>query len=58
MKAYKNGPQKLLLIGPKLIFHSIGATAQTSPKLIFHIINMIQESSFPYLWSEPIFSSK
>ena len=41
-ESIKNGPQKLLIIGPKLFFHS---TAQTSPELIFHIINMSQDSS-------------
>ena len=41
----KNGPQKLLIIGPKLFFHKYGPAAQTSPELIFHIINMSQDSS-------------
>ena len=43
----KNGPLKLLIIGPKLFFHSIGPATQTSPELIFHIINMSQDSSVP-----------
>ena len=45
MKTLKNKPQKLLIIGPKLFFHSTGPAAQTSPELIFHIINMSQDSS-------------
>ena len=37
-------PQKLLIIGPKLFYHSTGPAAQTSPEFIFHIINMSQDS--------------
>ena len=45
MKTLKDGPQKLLILGPKLFFHTTGPAAQTSPELIFHIINMSQDSS-------------
>ena len=45
MKTLKNGPQKLLIIGPKLFFHKYSAAAQNSPELIIHIINMSQDSS-------------
>jgi hypothetical protein len=41
----KNGPQKLLIIGPKLFFLKYGQAAQTSLELIFHIINMSQATS-------------
>jgi hypothetical protein len=44
MKKLKNGPQKLLIIGPKHFFHKYGPAAQTSPELIFYIINMSQDS--------------
>ena len=45
MKSWKNGPQKLLIIGAKLFFHKYDPVAQASPELIFHIINMSQDSS-------------
>ena len=41
----KIGPQKLLIISPKLFFHKYDPAAQTSPELIFHIINMSHDSS-------------
>ena len=41
MKTLKNGPQKLLIIGPNLFFHS----PAHRPKLISDIINMSQDSS-------------
>jgi hypothetical protein len=41
MKTKKNGPQKLLIIGPNLFFHS----PAHSPELIFHIIDMSQDTS-------------
>ena len=45
MKTLKKGPQKLLIIGPKLFFHKYGPAAQTSQEVIFHILNMSQNSS-------------
>ena len=45
MKTLKNKPKKLLIISPKLFFHSTGPAAQTSPELIFHIIKRSQDSS-------------
>ena len=42
----KNGPQKLLIIGPKsMALRPNGPAAQTSPELIFYIINMSQDTS-------------
>ena len=41
----KKRPKKLLIIGPRLFFHSTGPAAQISPESIFHIINMSQDSS-------------
>ena len=41
MKTLKNGPQKLLIIGPNLFFHS----PAYSQELVFHIINMSQDPS-------------
>ena len=41
-KSWKNGPQKLLIIGPNLFSQSSPAH---SPELIFHIINMSQDTS-------------
>ena len=38
-------PQKLLIIGPNLFFHSTCLAAETSQELIFNIINMSQDSS-------------
>ena len=46
----KNGPQKFLIIGPKLFFHSTGPAAQTSPEFIFHIIKNVPRLMSPYLW--------
>jgi hypothetical protein len=40
-KSWKNRPQKLLIIGPNLLFHS---TAH-SPELIFHIIKCREQAS-------------
>jgi hypothetical protein len=45
MKTLKNGPQKLLIIGPNLFFHSPAQPTAHSPELIFHIINMSQDTS-------------
>ena len=42
---FKNGPQKLLIIGPQTFFSQYCPAAKTSPELIFHIINMSQDSS-------------
>ena len=41
----KYRPQKLLIIGPNLFFHSTCLAAETSQELIFNIINMSQDSS-------------
>jgi hypothetical protein len=46
----KKRPQKLLIIGPKLFFHSTGPAAQTSPEFIFHIIKNVPRLMSPYLW--------
>ena len=45
MKTLKNGPQKLLIIGPNFFFHSPAQPTAHSPELIFHIINMSQDTS-------------
>ena len=45
MKTLKNGPQKLLIIGPNLFFHSAAQATAHSPELVFHIINMSQSVS-------------
>ena len=45
MKTLKNAPQKLLIIGANLFFHSQAQPTAHSPKLIFHIINMSQDTS-------------
>ena len=44
-KTWKNRPQKLLIIGPNLFFHSPAQLTAHSPELIFQIINMSQDSS-------------
>ena len=41
----KNGPTKLLIIGPNLFFHSRAQPTAHSQELIFHIMNMSQETS-------------
>ena len=42
----KNGPQKLLIISPKLFFTLLARLPKPAgPELIFHIINMSQDSS-------------
>ena len=60
MKTLKNGPQKLLIIGPNLFFHSPAQPTAHSPKLIFHIINMSQNSSvsLSVTWSKCVNISK
>ena len=45
MKILKNGPQKLLIIGPNLFFTVQPSPQPTAPELIFHLINMSQDSS-------------
>jgi hypothetical protein len=45
MKTLKDGPQKLLIIGPNLFFHSPAQPTAHSPDLIFHIMNMSQDTS-------------
>ena len=44
MKALKNGPQKLLITGPNLFFHSPAQATAHIPELTFHIINMSQDT--------------
>ena len=47
IKTLKSGPQKLLIIGPNLLF-TVQPSPEPiahSPELIFHIINMSQDSS-------------
>ena len=45
MNSKKNRPQKLLIIGPNLFFHSPAQPTAHSPELIFHIIKMSQDTS-------------
>ena len=45
MKPLKDGPQKLLIIGPNLFFRSPAQPTAHSLELIFHIINMSQYAS-------------
>ena len=44
-KSWKNLPQKLLIIGPNLLFHSPAQPTANSPKSIFHIIKMSHQAS-------------
>ena len=44
-KSWKNLPQKLLIIGPNLLFHSPAQPTANSPKSIFHIIKMSRHAS-------------
>ena len=44
-KCWKNHPQKLLIIGPNLLFHSPAQPTANSPKSIFHIIKMYHQTS-------------
>ena len=44
-KSWKNLPQKLLIIGPNLLFHSPAQPTANSPKSIFHIIKMSHQPS-------------
>ena len=44
-KSWKNHPQKLLIIGPNLLFHSRAQPKANSPKSIFHIIKMSHQPS-------------
>ena len=44
-KSWKNLPQKLLIIGPNLLFHSPAQPIANSPKSIFHIIKMSHQAS-------------
>ena len=49
IKTLKNGPQKLLTIGPTPFFHSPAQTTAHSPELIFHIMKSGTRHLFSYL---------
>ena len=44
-KSWKNLPQKLLIIGPNILFHSPAQATANSPKSIFHVIKMSHQAS-------------
>ena len=55
LKTFKNGPQKLLTIGPTPFFYSQVQATANSPELIFHIIKCQEQASVllsvPNMWS-------
>ena len=62
-KLKKNGPQKLLIIGPNLLFHSPAQPTAHNPELIFQIIKFREQASvllsvqWGYLGTLTIFQS-